>query len=157
MKYRALTKEQFEELHEEFATFLAAQQIDVREWEIIKKDKPEVAEEELHIFSDLVWERVLQKAQYLEHFSSNTLNLFRCDPENIHRIVVKVNKKEFDFLNKEDYDWFLLNSNHDCIEYFKGQKPYLKERNLEIFELIEKGSVISKGEMFEGVIKIISK
>jgi len=44
MKYRQLTKEQFEELHLEFATFLAAQQIDVKEWETIKKDTPAVAE-----------------------------------------------------------------------------------------------------------------
>lgn len=157
MKYRALTKEQFEELHEEFATFLAAQQIDVNEWESIKKDKPEVAEEEMNIFSDLVWERVLQKANYLEHFSPNSLNLFRCDAEHIQRIVVKVEKDGFDFFKKEDYNWFLSNSNDDCIEYFRGQKPYLKERNIEIFDLIEKGSVISKGELFEAVIKIIAK
>jgi hypothetical protein len=31
MKYRKLTKEQFESLHEEFAQFLATQKIDVDE------------------------------------------------------------------------------------------------------------------------------
>ena len=42
MKYRQLTKEQFFELHEEFSKFLAAQQIDVKEWEAIKKEKHEI-------------------------------------------------------------------------------------------------------------------
>ena len=45
MKYSRLTKEQFEELHQEFSTFLATQTIDKAEWDTIKKDKPEVAEQ----------------------------------------------------------------------------------------------------------------
>lgn len=156
MKYRQLTKEQFEELHEEFAKFLATQQIDAAEWIEIKKSKPEVAEEEMNLFSDLVWEGVLKKVNYLEHFSSDNLNLFRCNGEHIERIVVTVTKADFDFLKDADYKWFVENSKDDSIEYFKGQKPYLKERNTEIFDLIEKGSVISKGDLFEGILKLIS-
>ena len=156
MKYRQLTKEQFEELHMEFATFLAAQQIDVKEWEVIKKEKPHVAEEEMNLFSDVVWDRVLLKTNYLEHFSENSINLFRCDAEEIHRIVVKVNKEGINLLNPDDYNWFVDNSQHDSIEYFKGQKPYVKERNMEVFDLIEKGSVVSKGDLFEAVFKLIS-
>ena len=41
MKYTRLTKEQFEELHQEFANFLASQNIDKTEWEQIKAEKPE--------------------------------------------------------------------------------------------------------------------
>lgn len=156
MKYRQLTKEQFEELHEEFATFLAAQQVDIKEWNEIKQHKPEVAEDEMNIFSDLVWDKVLTKTKYLEHFSSDSINLFRCDAENVQRIVVKVTKPNFDFLKKEDYNWFVDNSKDDAIDYFKGQKPYLKERNVEIFDLIEKGSSISEGKLYEAVFKIIS-
>ena len=69
MKYIQLTKEQFEELHVEFARFLASQKIDAEEWKNLKKEKPEVAAEEMNIFSDVVWERVLDKAEYVEHFS----------------------------------------------------------------------------------------
>ena len=156
MKYRQLTKEQFEELHLEFATFLAAQQIDVNEWNDIKENKPKVAEEEMNLFSDVVWDKVMQKANYLEHFSENSINLFRCDAEQIHRVVVKVNKKGINLLNTDDYDWFIDNSQDESIEYFKGQKPYTKERNLEVFDLIEKGSVVSDGKLYEAVFKLIS-
>ena len=76
MKYTRLTKEQFEELHQEFTTFLATQSIDKAEWDTIKKEKPEVAEQELDVFSDLIWEGVLTKAQFLEHFSKNHIFLF---------------------------------------------------------------------------------
>ena len=59
MKYRRLSKEQLEELHLEFINFLATQSITGEEWTALKKNKPEVAEEELDVFSDLIWEGVL--------------------------------------------------------------------------------------------------
>ena len=69
MKYRQLTKEQFESLHEEFARFLATQSIDAKEWNQIKEENPQVAVDEMNVFSDVVWDDVLTKTQYLEHFS----------------------------------------------------------------------------------------
>ena len=77
MKYIRLTKEQLEEMHQEFINFLATQSITAEEWESIKKNKPEVAEQELDVFSDLVWEGVLSKVEYLEHFSPQHMFLFK--------------------------------------------------------------------------------
>ena len=77
MKYTRLTKEQFEELYQEFINFLATQAIDKAEWDKIKTEKPEVAEQELDVFSDLVWEGVLGRAEYLEHFSKNHIFLLK--------------------------------------------------------------------------------
>ena len=68
MKYRQLTKEQFESLHQEFALFLASQKIDVTEWNLIKKEQPDVAEEEMNLFSDVVWEDVMSKTNYVTFF-----------------------------------------------------------------------------------------
>ena len=76
MKYSRLTKEQFEELHEEFINFLATQAITVDEWATIKENTPETAEQELDVFSDLVWEGVLSKVMYLEHISPKQMDLF---------------------------------------------------------------------------------
>lgn len=156
MKYRLLTKEQFEDLNEEFATFLASQQIDVNEWESIKKDKPEVAQQELEVFSDFVWDRVLTNTKNLEHFSEKSINLFQCGTESISRIVVQIEKEEFSFFKDEDYQWFLDNSMDDSISYFKGQKPYLKARNIELFELVEKGSSVATPDLYNALIKLTS-
>lgn len=157
MKYAKLTKEQFEELNEEFAVFLAAQSIDVSEWTKIKEEKPALAEKELEVFSDFVWEKVLSKANYVDHFSSDSLNLFKCGEDTIHRILVKVNKPGVDLLEKEDFNWFLDNSGDPAIEYLKGSKAYSKERNEEIFDLVRQGGVISNGELFEGILRLIEK
>ena len=155
MKYTQLTKEQFEELHEEFALFLAAQSIDVKEWDTIKKDKPELADKELNAFSDFVWEKVLDKAEYLEHFSKDTLNLFKCSENDMQRIVVKVKKEDVNLLDEKYFNWFLDNSKDESIEYLKGKKAYTKENKLEIFDLIQQGGVVSDGRLFEAIFKII--
>jgi hypothetical protein len=148
LKYRQLTKEQFEGLHEEFARFLASQNIDKKEWDELKKEKPHIAEDEMNVFSDVVWDDVLTRTAYLEHFSPNLVNLFKCEEKEIHRIVIKINK-EINVIEQEGFEWLLKNPNDEAIEFLRGSKAYQEERNVEIFDLIEKGSTISKGELYE--------
>ncbi|MGG8494923.1 DUF6495 family protein [Tenacibaculum sp. TC6] len=157
MKYRQLTKEQFESLHVEFAHFLASQSIDVNEWDQIKKEKPHVAEEEMNVFSDVVWDDVLTRIEYLEHFSANIINLFKCHKETLHRIVVKVTVSTINLMEKEGYEWLLKNPSHEQVEILEGTKEYQQERNTELFDLIEKGSSISKGELYEYFNRLITK
>ena len=148
MKYRQLTKEQFESLHEEFARFLASQSIDVKEWNQIKEEKPHVAEEEMNVFSDVVWDDVLTRTKYVAHYSPQKVNLFKCNDENIERIVIETTRA-VNFLEKEGYEWLLKNPTDDSIDILQGKKKYAQERNVEIFDLIEKGGNITKGEVFE--------
>ncbi|QTD37609.1 hypothetical protein JL193_16315 [Polaribacter batillariae] len=155
MKYRQLTKEQFESLHKEFARFLASQSIDAKEWNKIKAEKPKVAEEEMNVFSDVVWDDVLTKVKYIEHFSKTSANLFKCEDEEIHRIAIKINW-DINLLEQKGFEWLLKNPMDNSVEIFKGSKPYNNERNIEIFDLIEKGSSISKGEIFEYFNQLIS-
>lgn len=148
MKYRLLTKEQFESLHQEFALFLASQSIDVNEWDEIKEQKPDVALEEMNVFSDIVWEDVLTKTTYVEHFSETSANFFKCEADKIHRIAIKITW-DINLLTQEGFEWLMHNPLDNSVEIFKGSKSYTSERNSEIFDLIEKGSVISNGEIFE--------
>ncbi len=155
MKYRQLTKEQFESLHKEFALFLASQSIDVNEWQELKKNKPAVATDEMNVFSDVVWDDVLSKTNYLEHFSKETVNLFKCEEKQIQRIVIKVTS-DINLLEQNGFEWLLKNPLDKDVEILEGKKEYHNERNLEIFDLIEKGSSIAKGEVFEFFKKLIT-
>ena len=96
MKYSRLTKQQLEELHQEFINFLATQSITGEEWESIKKDKPEVAEEEIDVFSDLVWEGVLAKVEYVENISAQQMHMFYLTEKEMKLISVKVMNPEID-------------------------------------------------------------
>jgi hypothetical protein len=155
MKYSRLTKEQFEELHPEFINFLATQSIDKAEWDKIKLEKPEVAEQELDVFSDLIWEGVLSRAEYLEHFSKNHIFLFQCFDTYIKSIVLKALVPEIDFLSKEGLQWLSDNMFTDTIEMKTGKKEFTEERNASIFQLIQQGSFLSDGQLFKQIDSII--
>ena len=155
MKYSRLTKEQFEELHQEFSTFLATQTIDKAEWDTIKKNKPEVAEQELDIFSDLVWEGVLSKAEYLEHFSKSHIFLFQCFDTYVNSIILKSVVSNVDFLTREGLQWLSDNMFTDTIEMKIGKKEFSVERNSSIFELIQQGAFLSDGLLYKQIHSII--
>ena len=148
MKYTRLTKEQFEALHQEFANFLASQSIDKKEWDDIKTNKPGVAEQELDVFSDLIWEGVLTNAQFLEHFSKNHIFLFHCQEKFIDSMVLKSLVTEVDFMTKEGLQWLTDNIFTDTVEILTGKKAYEKERNESIFDLITQGTILSDGQLY---------
>jgi Family of unknown function (DUF6495) len=155
MKYARLTKEQFEELHQEFINFLATQAIDKAEWDKIKTEKPEVAEQELDVFSDLVWEGVLSRAEYLEHFSKNHIFLFQCFEKEIQSIVLKSLVSETNFLTKEGLQWLSDNLFTDTIEIKVGKKLFTDHRNSSIFQLIQQGAFLSDGKLFQQINTIV--
>ncbi len=156
MKYARLTKEQLEEMHEEFANFLATQSIDAKEWADIKLNKPEVAEQEIDVFSDLVWEGVLDKVQFLEHFSTNQIHLFHLVEEKMDLIAIRVKNPEIDLLTKEGYQWLQENLMSEDVEFFSASKDYNEDKNLDKFKIVQQGAQITKGvlyDYFKGLIK----
>lgn len=155
MKYTRLTKEQFDELHPEFINFLASQSIDKAEWDSIKENKPEVAEQELDVFSDLIWEGVLAKAEYLEHFSKNHIFLFKCNEKDVNSIVLKSISPEVDFLTKEGLQWLSDNMFTENVEMKIGKKVFEDERNTSIFSLIQQGAFLSDGQLYQQINQII--
>lgn len=155
MKYTRLTKEQFDELHPEFINFLASQSIDKAEWDSIKENKPEVAEQELDVFSDLIWEVVLAKAEYLEHFSKNHIFLFKCNEKDVNSIVLKSISPEVDFLTKEGLQWLSDNMFTENVEMKIGKKVFEDERNTSIFSLIQQGAFLSDGQLYQQINQII--
>ena len=155
MKYKRLTKEQFEALQQEFSNFLATQSIDKGEWDKIKADKPEVAEQELDVFSDLIWEGVLSNAQYLEHFSQNHIFLFHCQEKLIQSIVLKALVPDVNFLEKEGLQWLSDNLFTDAVEIHLGKKEYEEARNSAIFDLITQGAILSDGQLYLQINGII--
>tara|TARA_R110000868_G_scaffold56488_9_gene174826 strand:- start:790 stop:1257 length:468 start_codon:yes stop_codon:yes gene_type:complete len=148
MKYRRLTKEQFEELHQEFINFLATQSVTVDEWANLKENKPELAEMELDVFSDLIWEGALGKAKFLEHISSKQMHLFCLNEDTMHVIAVTL-KNEEDLTTSKGFNWLRENLMDDQVEFLQAKKEYSEDKNLDKFKLIEQGAVITKGKLFQ--------
>lgn len=157
MKYSRLTKEQFEELHQEFINFLATQSITSDEWSYIKTNKPEVAEQELDVFSDLVWEGVLNQAKYLEHISPQQIHLFHLAETNMHVIAIKLTIDTVDLTTKEGFNWLRDNLLDEAVEFLQANKTYSEDKNLDKFKLIQQGSNITKGELFNYFDKLVNQ
>ena len=148
MKYTRLTKEQLEELQQEFINFLATQSITAAEWEEIKTLKPDVAEEELDVFSDLIWEGVLDKVTHLEHFSPNQMFLFHITQVEIHLIGIKIDNEGIDITTRQGYQWLQKNLMDDAVNLYTSSRALKDDRNKDIFALIRQGAVITKGDLF---------
>ena len=149
MKYSRLSKQQLEELHQEFINFLATQSITATEWDSIKKDRPQVAEEEIDIFSDLVWEGVLAKVDYLENISVQHMHLFHLLDKEMKLISVKVLNPNIDLTTKEGFAWFKKNYQSDFVEYLTASKAYSADKKADKFGLIQQGAIITKGELYQ--------
>lgn len=155
MKYQRLSKEQLDEMHKEFINFLASQTITAQEWEEIKKETPEVAEQEIDVFSDLVWEGVLNKVQYLEHISPQQMHLFHLKETEMQVIAVQL-KNEVDLTTDEGFEWLRNNLLNDDVEFLQAKKNYSEDKNADKFALIQQGSIISSGDLFSYFDKIIN-
>jgi len=155
VKYTRLSKEQFEELHKEFINFLATQSVTADEWSSIKANKPELAEQELDTFSDLVWEGVLNKAKYLENISPQHMYLFHLAETQIGLIGVKLKNETIDLTTREGFSWLRENLMSDDVELFNAKKDYSADKQLNKFELIQQGSLITKGDLFKYFEKLI--
>lgn len=155
MKYRRLSKEQFEALHKEFINFLATQSITAAEWELLKSQKSEVVEAEIDIFSDLIWEGVLDKVLFLENIAPQHMYLFHVKEKAIALIGLKIKIKNVDLTTKAGFSWLRENLMSDNVEIFDAEKQIKEDKKKQIFELIEKGAQITKGELFKYFEKLI--
>ena len=143
MSFRKLTDDELEELKDEFIQYLVANGVDADLWEQYKKDETEKAELFVQQFSNVVLQKSLEKVEYLEHRTPSDLKLFYCGKEGIDLIALKssvvdlTNMAEF---NPEDFK---------NIEIFKASKPYTKNREVELFELTEKGCQITSHMLYD--------
>lgn len=157
MKYSRLTKEQFEELHQEFINFLATQTITAEEWAELKVNKPEVAEQELDVFSDLIWQGVLSKVNYLEHISPQHMHLFHCAEKQMRLIALKIKNVDIDITTKDGYTWFKDNLLSDDVEMFTAVKDYSDDKGQDKFKLIQEGANITKGDLYNYFEDLVGK
>ena len=73
MKYHRLTHDQFNEVHEEFAVFLATQGLDRLRWNELKNANSPKIPQLLDLFSDVVWDKIISECTFLEFSTPDQL------------------------------------------------------------------------------------
>ncbi|MEO6904489.1 MAG: DUF6495 family protein [Bacteroidia bacterium] len=148
MKFKRLTIEELKELEPEFINFLSSAQITGKDWDTMKKNKIKKAEELIDVFSDMVYQKIMSKIQFLEYREEKTLNIFNCTNDKI--ILIGLRVKEHSSINLKMDDVFTQwnKSNLNSLNILKTEKKYLKEREVELFELLENGCLITNDKLY---------
>ncbi len=148
MKYKRLTTEELKELEPEFVHFLAAAQITGADWDKMKKNELSKAEELIEVFSDMVYDKVMNKIKFLEYREQKTLNIFHCADEHITLVGLRVNEHSNLDLTAADVSSQWSESHANSVNVVKTERPYKAERGLEVFELLQNGCLITDDRLF---------
>jgi hypothetical protein len=153
MKYKRLTSEELHALEPDFVRFLATAQVTGPDWEKMKKEEIEKAEELIDVFSDIVYDKVLRKIQYLEYRDEKTMNVYYCGNEKIQLAGLRVKENSALDLTKGNIpeQW---NEHQSAITIVRSEKKYEKEREEEVFELLQNGCLITDEKMFKILMKV---
>jgi len=151
MKYKRLGAKELDALEKEFITFLSSAQITGSDWEKMKKNESGKAEDLIDVFSDLVYERVMGKINYLEFRDNKELNIFHFENDKISLAGLRVKENSSIDLLAEGVFKDLNSINTDEITVIRTEKFYLKERGVEIFELLEEGCYITDDKLFKAI------
>lgn len=148
MKYKRLRPEELQALEKEFVNFLASAQITGPDWEKMKEQELEKANELIEVFSDLVYDKVLRKIKFLEFRDAKTLNIFNCTNEKIKLLGLRVNESSTLDLTAPDVLSKWNQNNSGSVTVVRTEKNYSKERELEMFELLETGCLITDDKLY---------
>ncbi len=145
VKYRRLTIEELSALESEFVRFLAAQSILAEDWEKIKNIDKERESELIDLFSDVVIEKTLYNAEYLEQRTSQRILCYKVEEDKILLQGLELGASEdFDFTSEFQLSTLvnLLENPNVELGFISGTKD-ADDINKEVFALIEEDAMIS--------------
>ncbi|MFL5762604.1 MAG: DUF6495 family protein [Bacteroidia bacterium] len=144
MKYKRLKAEDLQALEKEFIHFLSAAQITGSDWDKMKKENVAGVEELLDVFSDMVYEKITGKIDYLEQRTELDLRIFYFGPEKAELIGLKAAPGAgIDLRRKVEAELW-----DGAVKIYHSEKPYVKDRQVEIFEMLGQGCEITDEKLF---------
>jgi hypothetical protein len=155
MKYRMLNAEERKIFDEDFKAFLITNGVHAEEWAEMNEKEVEKATGLVEMFSDIVFDTVYQKIEFIEFRSKDSCLVFRCKPDEMELIsIVPKDKEKVDLSTPESIHETLVNK-AEQLSIFLTSKKYTTLRELEIHQMIEQGCVNSSKEFWEALEKVI--
>lgn len=154
-KYKRLSTDELQALEKEFINFLSSMQITGADWEKIKLNETSKAEELIAVFSDVVYDKVLSKIKFLEYRDKKTLNIFKCMDDKISLVGLRVKEHSSLDLTASDILSQWTNNDTSSVNIVKSEKVYVKERGVEVFELLQTGCLITDDKLFNLLIGMV--
>ncbi|MBO9700424.1 MAG: hypothetical protein J7604_09470 [Sporocytophaga sp.] len=148
-EYRLLSLEELQEMENEFVNYLVVNGIAAEDWERMKCAEPAKAERLIELFSDMVFETIMRNVQFLEYREKKELITFQCLSDKLVLVGMKAEgDSEADFTS-QDYIKRAMVSPPDGLKVYTSEKKYQKKREIELFEMTQRGCFITEGNLFK--------
>jgi hypothetical protein len=155
-KYRLLNKTELQELEKEFIEYLILNGIMADDWERTKSEDPGKQDKIIELFSDVVFESILRKINFLEYREPNSIQIFQCLPEKIVVVSMESSDPQADFTDPG----FIKKASiapPESLKLFTTDKPYKRDREAELFEMLQTGCVVTDDKLFKTLCLLLVK
>ncbi|MBK8925758.1 MAG: hypothetical protein IPM74_07570 [Crocinitomicaceae bacterium] len=140
-KYRLLTNNEQKEFEKEFVSFLVVNGIEPERWEQIKAEDQPSVDKIIELFSDVILESVLRNVKFIEIKSKRYVQAIQCLPDKMIAVALEDKGDENQKSGSEE-------ERENSLSLYRSEKNYALTRELEIFDMLQKGYVISNGDLF---------
>ena len=150
--YRSLSLNELKLFQKEFAEYLAVNGIDADLWREIKETDQEKVDGIIDTFSDVVYNSVLHKMEYIEFATENDIKYFHYGKEKAQ--LIGLESDDVSFLNPQEVLKAIENK-RASIKSYRTSKSYTKKREIELFAMLKNGCQPSDGSMFKLLSSIV--
>ena len=131
---------------------MAVNGIDADLWKQMKTDDQNKVNQLISSFSDVIYNSVLLKLEYIEFATQNDIKYFYYGKEKAELIGLQSN--EVSFTNPEEVIK-AIEEKKVSIKSYKTSKAYTKKREEELFDMIKNGCQPSDGKMFKLLSSVV--
>lgn len=152
-KYRTLLVDELHHFEKEFIDFLVVNGITATDWEQIKTENSTKAQSIIELFSDVVFESILRKNQYLVMQSASKLYAFYFGETKAVLLGVETSNPAINLLEVESISQ-TIQQNSASFQKVSTTKNYQQSREQEMFTLIQKGATLGGEEWFKAIAQL---
>lgn len=156
MKFRLLTNEELSHFEDDLKQFLIVHGVHGEEWAELNKSNPDKAIQLVGIFSDMVLQKVYEKIEFLEFRTVDSCLVFHCLPEKMELISIQRIEDSNADLSTAESIHEILSTKPQELSFFRSEKLYNQERELEVHRFIEQGCIVSNRAFWDALILVIS-
>lgn len=147
--FRRLTTEELASLEKEFVDFLVVNGVTAPDWVKMKEETPDIAEQMIELFSEVVFEGIFRKAKFLEIKTPKFIHAYQCLDDKIILVGMEssdpaINLTQLSFNQDSHFK-------SELISLFMTEKKYSKKREYELFDMTQKGCEMSDGQLFKSL------
>jgi len=146
-KYRVLDNEELTAFEKEFIEFLVINSITADDWSKMKADQPERAKTIISLFSDVIFEKLMRQTQYIIRRSSQNIACFHYQTEQAVLVGIETKQETVNLLNINSAEQIPK----EGVNIYTSTKTYEKQREIEMFEMLNNGAEISDGKLYKAL------